>query len=63
LFLNTPLLAAVTIQFPLPWRERVRVRGVIKKGISLRYPFIKIVTARDMNKSQRKMYNKKRGII
>ena len=30
-----------------------------KKGIN----FIKIITARDMNKNQRKMYNKKRGII
>ena len=29
-----------------------------KKGIN----FIKIITARDMNKSQRKMYNQKRGI-
>ena len=29
-----------------------------KKGIN----FIKILTARDMNKNQRKMYNKKRGI-
>jgi uncharacterized DUF497 family protein len=30
-----------------------------KKGIN----FIKIITARDMNKNQRKMYNKKKGII
>lgn len=30
-----------------------------KQGIN----FIKIITARDMNKNQRKMYNKKRGII
>jgi len=30
-----------------------------KKGIN----FIKIITARNMNKNQRKMYNKKRGII
>jgi len=29
-----------------------------KQGIN----FIKIITARDMNKSQRKMYNQKRGI-
>ena len=30
-----------------------------KQGIN----FIKIITARDMNKNQRKMYNQKRGII
>ena len=30
-----------------------------KQGIN----FIKIITARDMNKNQRKMYNKKKGII
>jgi uncharacterized DUF497 family protein len=30
-----------------------------KQGINV----IKIITARDMNKNQRKMYNKKRGII
>ena len=30
-----------------------------KKGIN----FIKIITARDMNKNQRKMYDKKKGII
>ncbi|MBU4344724.1 MAG: hypothetical protein KKC73_04820 [Proteobacteria bacterium] len=36
---------------------------VTKLGFKQRINFIKIITARDMNKNQRKMYNKKRGII
>ncbi len=35
---------------------------VTKLGFKKEINFIKIITARDMNKSQRKMYNKKRGI-
>lgn len=36
---------------------------VTKLGFNQGINFIKIITARDMNKNQRKMYNKKRGII
>lgn len=36
---------------------------VTKLGFKQGINFIKIITARDMNKNQRKMYNKKRGII
>ncbi len=36
---------------------------VTKLGFNKGINFIKIITARDMNKNQRKMYNKKRGII
>ena len=36
---------------------------VAKLGFKQGINFIKIITARDMNKNQRKMYNKKRGII
>jgi len=35
---------------------------VTKLGFKKEINFIKIITARDMNKSQRKMYNQKRGI-
>ena len=35
---------------------------VTKLGFKNEINFIKIITARDMNKSQRKMYNQKRGI-
>jgi len=35
---------------------------VTKLGFQKEINFIKIITARDMNKSQRKMYNQKRGI-
>jgi len=34
-----------------------------KLGFNKGINFIKIITARDMNKNQRKMYNKKKGII
>jgi uncharacterized DUF497 family protein len=36
---------------------------VTKLGFNQGINFIKIITARDMNKNQRKMYYKKRGII
>ena len=36
---------------------------VTKLGFKQGINFIKIITARDMNKNQRKMYNQKRGII
>ena len=36
---------------------------VTQLGFNQGINFIKIITARDMNKNQRKMYNKKRGII
>jgi uncharacterized DUF497 family protein len=36
---------------------------VTKLGFKQGINFIKIITARDMNKNQRKMYNKKKGII
>jgi len=35
---------------------------VTKLGFKKEINFIKIITARDINKSQRKMYNQKRGI-
>jgi len=35
---------------------------VTKLGFKKEINFIKIITARDMNKSQRQMYNQKRGI-
>ena len=36
---------------------------VAKLGFKQGINFIKIITARDMNKNQRKMYNEKKGII
>jgi uncharacterized DUF497 family protein len=36
---------------------------VAKLGFKQGINFIKIITARDMNKNQRKMYDKKKGII
>ncbi len=36
---------------------------VTKLGFKQGINFIKIITARDMNKNQRKMYDKKKGII
>ena len=36
---------------------------VTQLGFNQGINFIKIITARDMNKNQRKMYNKKKGII
>jgi uncharacterized DUF497 family protein len=36
---------------------------VTKLGFKQGINFIKIITARDMNKKQRKMYNQKRGVI
>ena len=49
-----PNLAVRLDNFQIPSNKR-GFRGV--------FIFIKIITARNMNKNQRKMYNKKKGII